>query len=152
MADFWADKYWNGKYFNVRYFGSSDADPNAMSGSAAGTSTAAGELTFVNHNLAAIGGSWLPIIYIKNKKKRPEIVEAVEEAVEVAVAAKPAERPAITAVERKEIARQIMRNYQSAGLRLGELENLISAIETRVAEEARRQRNNRALAILLMAA
>ena len=51
MADFWADKYWNGKYFNVRYFGSSGADPNAMFGSSAGTSTAAGLLTGVDNSV-----------------------------------------------------------------------------------------------------
>jgi type III secretion system FlhB-like substrate exporter len=97
------------------------------------------------------GGAWLPIIYVKNEKKRPQIVEAVETAVEVAVSVKTAEQPAMTARERSEIARNIVREYEGAGLRLREIEALVSAIEKRAIEEARKRRNNQIIAILLMA-
>jgi len=93
----------------------------------------------------------LPIIYVKNEKKRPQIVEAVETAVEVAVSVKTAEQPAMTARERSEIARNIVREYEGAGLRLREIEALVSAIEKRAIEEARKRRNNQIIAILLMA-
>jgi len=134
MADFWADKYWNGRYFNVRYFGSSDVDPNSISGSAAGTSTATGTLTFVNHALETYGGAWLPVIYVKNKSKanRKEIARAVKEK----VFATSAQNGVITYEERREIAQSISARFEDAGLRLEELEQLTRAFERRATKEA----------------
>jgi hypothetical protein len=132
-VDFWADKYWNGQYFNVQYFGTGEVDLNAMSGSAHGTSTATGNLTFINHALETYGGAWLPIIYVKNKSKakRQEIAQAVKEK----VTASTAREGGITYAERRKIALAISAQFKDASLRLEELEQLTSAFEKRAAKE-----------------
>jgi hypothetical protein len=95
--------------------------------------------------LVSVGG-WLPTIYVRDKKQRREIEEAVEDAVIEAVEA----RPDLTAIMRSEIARTIARQYEDAGLRLKELEAFAEAVENRLIAE-RTKRNNDAIAILLMA-
>jgi hypothetical protein len=92
-------------------------------------------------------GGWLPTIYVRDKKQRREIEEAVEDAVADAIA----EAPDLTVALRREIARTIARQYEDAGLRLKELEQLAQAVETKLIAE-RNKRNNDAIAILLMAA
>jgi hypothetical protein len=93
-----------------------------------------------------LGGAWLPIIYVRDKKKLPEI----EQAVEIAVAAEIAKEPEITPSLIREIARTVARRYDDAGLRLKELEQFARAVEARLIAE-RIKRNNDTIAILLMA-
>ena len=66
---YFGNKYFPEGYFGDGFFGTSgEADPNAMSGVASGSSTATGTLTFTTHENAAIGG--VSERWLKKRKRR----------------------------------------------------------------------------------
>jgi hypothetical protein len=159
MADFWADKYWNGRYFNVRYFGSSDVDPNAMSGSAAGTSTATGALTFVDNSVViVIDSDGKRKRDITEKARRHKAYESarkqsVENAWEKVFGSPGAKTLPLkpTPPQKDRIVSIARRELETAGLEASakELRVLIDAYANEI---KRRKRNRDAMIILLMSA
>jgi hypothetical protein len=163
-VDFWADKYWNGQYFNVKYFGTGEVDLNAMSGSASGSATAAGTLTFVNAALETSIRSFVwgirrgryedPDKPIKVKaatqrQKRKAVAQTVEDILGIRA-------PSILAITEKEAiaeAAQMLLESERLQANIDELEMMVaSKLEEISIEERRRRRNRQAAQILFLAA